>query len=179
MARHLQRRLRQWRDRARRLIERCGSATHAPESIADEEYRHGRVREGRFGRRRLGAGAAGLACAADLAAGGVAARLLEADESPGGRMRSDQVAGFTVDRDSRSSTRRTHRSRDCLACGDCGFVGSARPFSCRPWAGPGDSPIPRGASAAVMICRPTGLLRRGTCSGRCVRCAPVGDDGGA
>ncbi|MFB7513027.1 FAD-dependent oxidoreductase [Streptomyces sp. NPDC056144] len=46
----------------------------------------------------VGAGAAGLACAADLAAAGIAVRLLEADGSPGGRMRTDQVAGFTVDR---------------------------------------------------------------------------------
>ncbi|MFH8837266.1 NAD(P)/FAD-dependent oxidoreductase [Streptomyces sp. NPDC017868] len=46
----------------------------------------------------IGAGAAGLACAADLAACGLAVRLLEADEAPGGRMRTDRVAGFTVDR---------------------------------------------------------------------------------
>ncbi|MFG3491534.1 NAD(P)/FAD-dependent oxidoreductase [Streptomyces sp. NPDC047972] len=46
----------------------------------------------------VGAGAAGLACAADLGAGGLRVRLLEADETVGGRMRTDRVAGFTVDR---------------------------------------------------------------------------------
>ncbi|MEU5918637.1 FAD-dependent oxidoreductase [Streptomyces sp. NPDC047141] len=46
----------------------------------------------------VGAGAAGLACAADLCAAGLAVRLLEADTAPGGRMRTDRVAGFTVDR---------------------------------------------------------------------------------
>ncbi|MEU7697539.1 NAD(P)/FAD-dependent oxidoreductase [Streptomyces sp. NPDC039028] len=46
----------------------------------------------------VGAGAAGLACAADLGAAGLRVRLLEADETVGGRMRTDRVAGFTVDR---------------------------------------------------------------------------------
>ncbi|MYS10813.1 NAD(P)-binding protein [Streptomyces sp. SID6041] len=46
----------------------------------------------------VGAGAAGLACAADLGAGGLRVRLLEADDTVGGRMRTDRVAGFTVDR---------------------------------------------------------------------------------
>ncbi|WP_426362006.1 NAD(P)/FAD-dependent oxidoreductase [Streptomyces sp. E-08] len=46
----------------------------------------------------VGAGAAGLACAADLTARGLSVRLLEADAAPGGRMRTDRVAGFTVDR---------------------------------------------------------------------------------
>ncbi|MGW1115927.1 FAD-dependent oxidoreductase [Streptomyces tanashiensis] len=46
----------------------------------------------------VGAGVAGLACAADLATAGLAVRLLEADGSPGGRMRTDHVAGFTADR---------------------------------------------------------------------------------
>ncbi|MEU2508932.1 FAD-dependent oxidoreductase [Streptomyces sp. NPDC007863] len=38
-----------------------------------------------------------MACAADLAGAGLAVRLLEADESAGGHMRTDQVSGFTVD----------------------------------------------------------------------------------
>lgn len=46
----------------------------------------------------VGAGAAGLACAADLVAGGVRVRLFEASDAVGGRMRTDRVAGFTVDR---------------------------------------------------------------------------------
>ncbi|MFG2775508.1 NAD(P)/FAD-dependent oxidoreductase [Streptomyces sp. NPDC048350] len=46
----------------------------------------------------VGAGAAGLACAADLVAAGVRVRLLESDDTVGGRMRTDRIAGFTVDR---------------------------------------------------------------------------------
>ncbi|MFD7631290.1 NAD(P)/FAD-dependent oxidoreductase [Streptomyces sp. NPDC059851] len=46
----------------------------------------------------VGAGVAGLACARDLLAAGVGVRVLEAGEAVGGRMRSDRVEGFTVDR---------------------------------------------------------------------------------
>ncbi|MFF8288732.1 NAD(P)/FAD-dependent oxidoreductase [Streptomyces sp. NPDC016309] len=46
----------------------------------------------------VGAGAAGLACARDLLAEGVGVRVLEASDAPGGRMRSDRVDGFVVDR---------------------------------------------------------------------------------
>ncbi|MBB1244462.1 FAD-dependent oxidoreductase [Streptomyces durbertensis] len=46
----------------------------------------------------VGAGMAGLACAQDLLAAGVAVRVLEASDGVGGRMRSDRVEGFTVDR---------------------------------------------------------------------------------
>ncbi|MFD4246757.1 FAD-dependent oxidoreductase [Streptomyces sp. NPDC058525] len=46
----------------------------------------------------IGAGAAGLACAADLAAAGLRVRLLEAEDTVGGRIRTYRVAGFTTDR---------------------------------------------------------------------------------
>jgi phytoene dehydrogenase-like protein len=46
----------------------------------------------------VGAGLAGLACAADLTAAGVAVQVLEADSAVGGRMRTDQRAGFLLDR---------------------------------------------------------------------------------
>ncbi|AZM87191.1 FAD-dependent oxidoreductase [Streptomyces sp. W1SF4] len=46
----------------------------------------------------VGAGAAGLACAADLGAAGLDVRLLEAEESVGGRVRTDRVNGFITDR---------------------------------------------------------------------------------
>jgi phytoene dehydrogenase-like protein len=46
----------------------------------------------------VGAGASGLACAADLVAAGLRVRLLERDDAVGGRMRTDRIAGFTVDR---------------------------------------------------------------------------------
>ncbi|QGV77061.1 NAD(P)/FAD-dependent oxidoreductase [Streptomyces ficellus] len=46
----------------------------------------------------VGAGAAGLACARDLLAQGVGVRLLEASDEVGGRMRTDRVEGFVVDR---------------------------------------------------------------------------------
>ncbi|MFJ3334613.1 NAD(P)/FAD-dependent oxidoreductase [Streptomyces sp. NPDC086766] len=46
----------------------------------------------------IGAGVAGLACARDLLAGGLDVRVLEASDGVGGRMRSDRVDGFVVDR---------------------------------------------------------------------------------
>ncbi|MFF2572258.1 NAD(P)/FAD-dependent oxidoreductase [Streptomyces sp. NPDC058084] len=53
---------------------------------------------GRYDVVVVGAGAAGLACAGDLVAAGLRVLLLEADGTVGGRMRTDRVAGFTVDR---------------------------------------------------------------------------------
>ncbi|MGN6446126.1 FAD-dependent oxidoreductase [Amnibacterium sp.] len=46
----------------------------------------------------VGAGLAGLAAALRLAAAGRSVRVLEASDAPGGRMRSDLVDGFTIDR---------------------------------------------------------------------------------
>jgi phytoene dehydrogenase-like protein len=46
----------------------------------------------------VGAGLAGLACAADLVAAGAAVRVLEAGDAVGGRMRTDRQAGFLLDR---------------------------------------------------------------------------------
>ncbi len=46
----------------------------------------------------VGAGLAGLACASDLAAAGATVRVLEAGDAVGGRMRTDQQAGFLLDR---------------------------------------------------------------------------------
>lgn len=46
----------------------------------------------------VGAGCAGLAAATRLVAAGRSVRVLEASDAPGGRMRSDRVDGFTIDR---------------------------------------------------------------------------------
>lgn len=46
----------------------------------------------------VGAGVAGLACAADLCAAGLSVRVLEAGDRPGGRMRTDARDGFQLDR---------------------------------------------------------------------------------
>src|ERR1700712_1164191 len=46
----------------------------------------------------VGAGLAGLAAALRLTAAGRTVRVLEASDGPGGRMRSDVVDGFTIDR---------------------------------------------------------------------------------
>ncbi|MEU5209004.1 NAD(P)/FAD-dependent oxidoreductase [Streptomyces sp. NPDC020742] len=46
----------------------------------------------------VGAGAAGLACAGDLAGAGVTVLVAEGSDAVGGRMRSDRVDGFTIDR---------------------------------------------------------------------------------
>ena len=46
----------------------------------------------------VGAGLAGLACARRLAADGLAPIVLEASDGPGGRVRTEQVGGFLLDR---------------------------------------------------------------------------------
>lgn len=46
----------------------------------------------------VGAGLAGLACARTLAAAGIGVRVLEASDGVGGRVRSDHVDGFLLDR---------------------------------------------------------------------------------
>ena len=46
----------------------------------------------------VGAGPAGLVCAADLVAAGVATTVLEASDGPGGRVRTDAVDGYRLDR---------------------------------------------------------------------------------
>ncbi|MFD5074743.1 NAD(P)/FAD-dependent oxidoreductase [Streptomyces sp. NPDC058371] len=46
----------------------------------------------------VGAGLAGLACARDLIDSGPTVRVLETSDAVGGRMRSDRLDGFTVDR---------------------------------------------------------------------------------
>jgi len=46
----------------------------------------------------IGAGLAGLACATDLVAAGATVRVLEAGDAVGGRMRTDERAGFLLDR---------------------------------------------------------------------------------
>jgi phytoene dehydrogenase-like protein len=46
----------------------------------------------------IGAGLAGLACARHLARAGLAFRIFEAGDAVGGRLRSDRVDGFTLDR---------------------------------------------------------------------------------
>ncbi|WP_428933910.1 NAD(P)/FAD-dependent oxidoreductase [Streptomyces sp. ACT015] len=46
----------------------------------------------------IGAGAAGLACARDLLTAGLDVEVVEASDGVGGRMRTDRVDGFVVDR---------------------------------------------------------------------------------
>lgn len=46
----------------------------------------------------IGAGLAGLACARDLIAAGLRVQVLEASDAPGGRIRTDIVDGFRLDR---------------------------------------------------------------------------------
>lgn len=46
----------------------------------------------------VGAGLAGLVCAKELVARGIAVQIVEASDSVGGRVRSDLVNGFTLDR---------------------------------------------------------------------------------
>ncbi|MSZ14894.1 MAG: FAD-dependent oxidoreductase, partial [Actinobacteria bacterium] len=46
----------------------------------------------------VGAGLAGLACARTLTAAGVGVQVIEASDDVGGRVRSDHVDGFILDR---------------------------------------------------------------------------------
>jgi phytoene dehydrogenase-like protein len=46
----------------------------------------------------VGAGMAGLCCAVRLEQAGLSVKLLEAEDAPGGRIRTDQVDGFRLDR---------------------------------------------------------------------------------
>lgn len=46
----------------------------------------------------IGAGLSGLACALELIKHGVSVHLLEQDDAPGGRVRTDNVEGFLLDR---------------------------------------------------------------------------------
>lgn len=46
----------------------------------------------------VGAGLAGLSCAVRLESAGLSIKLLEAEDAPGGRVRTDQVEGFRLDR---------------------------------------------------------------------------------
>ncbi len=46
----------------------------------------------------IGAGLAGLSCALSLEAAGLSVTLLEASDAPGGRVRTDLVDGFRLDR---------------------------------------------------------------------------------
>ncbi|MCU1314241.1 MAG: oxidoreductase, FAD-binding [Acidobacteriaceae bacterium] len=46
----------------------------------------------------VGAGLAGLSCAVRLESAGISIKLLEAEDAPGGRLRTDQVDGFRLDR---------------------------------------------------------------------------------
>ena len=46
----------------------------------------------------VGAGLAGLSCAAYLHRAGLSVSVLEASDGVGGRVRSDRVDGFTLDR---------------------------------------------------------------------------------
>src|SRR5580692_911630 len=46
----------------------------------------------------IGAGLAGLSCALSLQAAGVPSTLMEASDRPGGRVRTDVVEGFRLDR---------------------------------------------------------------------------------
>ncbi|MFG0274895.1 MAG: NAD(P)/FAD-dependent oxidoreductase [Phycisphaerales bacterium] len=64
----------------------------------------------------IGAGVAGLACAVRLHEAGVRVQVLEASDGVGGRIRSDVVDGFTLDRGFQVLLDAYPESRDLLDC---------------------------------------------------------------
>ncbi|MFE0518361.1 NAD(P)/FAD-dependent oxidoreductase [Streptomyces sp. NPDC058954] len=73
----------------------------------------------------IGAGVAGLACARDLLAAGLEVDVVEASDAVGGRMRSDRVEGFVVDRGFQVFNTSYPQVRQRLALRDLGL----RPFT--------------------------------------------------
>jgi hypothetical protein len=82
-----------WRPRARQ--DRAGHLNSAQTHAATEAPRPSPRGERGAGRA---AGVAGLSCGAALAAAGVRVALLEASDGVGGRVRTDALDGFTLDR---------------------------------------------------------------------------------
>ncbi len=131
----------------------------------------------------IGAGVAGLACAQDLLAAGLGVRVLEASDGVGGRMRSDRVDGFVIDRGfqvfntSYPQLRRRLRLRDLrllpftpgfLLHGDRGRLRFSDPTR-RPGALPGLVPgrlagprdlMALGVLSARDMLAPVGLVKR-------------------
>ena len=91
-----------------------------------------------------GAGLAGLACAADLAAAGVAVQVLEADDEVGGRMRTDQRAGFLLDRGFQVFNTSYPQVRRRLALPAPQLCPFTRKYCCIPRRDGCGSPIPPG-----------------------------------
>ncbi|MER8007602.1 NAD(P)/FAD-dependent oxidoreductase [Streptomyces sp. NPDC094149] len=73
----------------------------------------------------IGAGVAGLACARDLLAAGLEVDVVEASDAVGGRMRSDRVEGFVVDRGFQVFNTSYPQMRHRVALRDLGL----RPFT--------------------------------------------------
>ena len=73
----------------------------------------------------IGAGLAGLCCALRLQQGGRAVLLLEASDGPGGRVRTDRVEGFLLDRGFQvllTGYPEAQRTLDYGALGLCSFL---------------------------------------------------------
>lgn len=83
---------RRWRPQARQDIVRATEAPLAPPRRCPRPSSHGERGAGRA------AGVAGLSCGAALSAAGVHVALLEASDGVGGRVRTDIVDGFRLDR---------------------------------------------------------------------------------
>ncbi|MFD0531241.1 NAD(P)/FAD-dependent oxidoreductase [Kitasatospora arboriphila] len=102
----------------------------------------------------VGAGLAGLACARDLVAAGLEVAVLEASDGVGGRMRTDLVRGFRLDRGFQVFNTSYPQVRRGSTCGRCGCTRSPRASSWRAGAAGTGSPIRRGGPTWPATCCP-------------------------
>lgn len=79
----------------------------------------------------IGAGVAGLVCARILTRGGFSVKLLEASDGVGGRVRTDEVEGFLLDRGFQVDEACSRRGLFPVG----GALGCCLPYGCRLTAG--------------------------------------------
>lgn len=90
----------------------------------------------------VGAGLSGLACAHDLLATGLTVAVLEAADRVGGRMRTDRLDGFVIDRGFQVFNTSYPQAKRRLALRDLRLRPFTPGFSSTPTAAGSTSPTP-------------------------------------